>query len=154
VTVGDEDAARHHSEVEYMRPDVGTLDHVAVDQSLLAFIKCHVTTLSRWGILCVLVSSSNHWSEPQEIAQLVRQPANVVATTLLDLALEGVLCTQWGPEGSVYRLAAAEPSGRVASRLVAEVPKSLALRRFILAQVLSPNDKGDDRLAGKSESHN
>jgi hypothetical protein len=126
-----------------MLQDPDVLGRVVVDQSLLAFIKCHVTTLPRWAVLRALAASTDRWSPAAEIARAARTSTDAVGAVLLDLAREGVVSVEQHADGSVYRLSAADPSGRVVARLMAEVPRSLALRRVILAQLVDL-----DRMAG------
>ena len=130
------------------------LDRVGRDPALLAFIKCHVTSPTRWNALRVLAECPGDWRGAADVARAVDRPAESVRVTLRDLARERLIQQQRGTGGPAYRLDPAEPTSRVVARLVSEATRNPGLRRVIVAQLLTSDavreaPGGSARAAGR-----
>lgn len=107
------------------------------DPALLAFVKCHVTSFLRWDLIRLLTAFGDRWTDPEEVAQTLRKPRELVATTLHGMQSEGLLEVRWSPSGaSSYRMPPQEPSTRVAERLVSATTRSWDLRQIIVAHIV------------------
>ena len=113
------------------------LGRVAHDPALLAFIKCHLTSVTRWNALRVLGHCPGRWSSASEIARAVHQPTDAVGCALEDLAAEAVVQRRGGRDGARYRLDPGAPSSRLLARLTEEVRRDPHLRRIIVARVVA-----------------
>ena len=75
------------------------LRHPERDPALLAFIKCHMTSMTRWNVLRVLSQDPGyHWSV-DEVARRAHGPGDGTRRSLEDLATEGLVERYDGPEG-------------------------------------------------------
>ena len=110
-----------------------------LDPALLAFIKCHITSLLKWEALRVLASHNGQWVSQTELARAVHRHALELAPAMAELAAEGVIevdVTGAGePEAVQYCLPADEATSVVAHRLIETATHSQELRGIIAACV-------------------
>jgi hypothetical protein len=106
------------------------------DPALLAFIKCHLTSMSRWNILRVLSEEPGPPWCVDDIARQTHTVVDVARRSLDELTDEGVIERYDGPAGPAYALDGAEPTSRVLARLLTEVGRNQGLRRIIVARML------------------
>jgi DNA-binding MarR family transcriptional regulator len=116
------------------------------DPALLAFIKCHLTSMDRWNILRVLSAEPGYPWPVAELARLTHGSDAATRGLLEDLAAEGLVERYDGPEGPTYVLEAAEPTSRVLARLLTEAGRSQGLRQIIVARMLAGDGPGVNRL--------
>lgn len=112
-------------------------DRVQRDPALLAFIKCHLTSFTRWNTLCVLAQAPGHWRDANVVARAIRTPTDAVRADLEALARECLVECQHGPEGPTYRLNPEDPSGRVVERLVDAARRNQRVRQIVVARVVT-----------------
>ena len=78
------------------------LGHPERDPALLAFIKCHLTSMTRWNILRVLSQDPGyHWSV-DEVARQAHGSGDGTRSSLEELAAEGLVERYDGPDGPSY----------------------------------------------------
>src|SRR5688572_33499249 len=101
----------------------GVLGHPEFDPALLAFIKCHLTSMTRWNILRVLSQDPGyHWSV-DEVTRQAHGSGDGTRRSLEELATEGLVERYDGPAGLSYTLDGAEPTARVLARLQIEAAR-------------------------------
>jgi DNA-binding MarR family transcriptional regulator len=106
------------------------------DPALLAFIKCHLTSMARWNILRVLSEDPGyHWSV-DEVARQAHGSGDITRRSLEELADEGLVERYAGPLGPTYTLDGSEPTARVLVRLQIEAGRNQGLRQIIVARML------------------
>jgi hypothetical protein len=106
------------------------------DPALLAFIKCHLTSFTRWDALRFLAEAAGRWNDAGDVARAIHRPLPAVAQTLQELAQEDLIDCQAGPDGPAFRLDPGDPSCRVVHRLVDTARESRELRQLIVARVV------------------
>ena len=112
------------------------------DPALLAFIKCHITSFTRWDALRVLAERTGQWIGANEVARLIHKPAESTKSALDDLERERLVRRRRSASGPTYRLDPADPTSRVVERLVEAARHDQELRQVIVARVLN-----DERAA-------
>jgi hypothetical protein len=105
-----------------------------IDPALLAFVKCHVTSPSKWEALRVLAAQEGSWLGIEQLARATHKQPVELASTLSELVSEGVLEVETA-NGVSYRLPPSEPTSVVLHRLIEEATHSLELRGIIAACV-------------------
>lgn len=106
------------------------------DPALLAFIKCHVTSLPKWNVLRSLCAQPGQWLDATIVSRQQGRESEELARALADLAAEGVVEHLEGLDGrALYRLNAEDPSTNVLRRLVVAVSHSLELRQILAANL-------------------
>jgi hypothetical protein len=126
----------------------GVLGRPERDPALLAFIKCHLTSIARWNILRVLSEDPGyHWSV-DEVARLAHGSSDGTRKSLEELVTEGVVERSDGPNGPSYALDGAEPTARVLARLRIEAGRSPGLRQIIVARMLEARGSSVSPLHG------
>jgi hypothetical protein len=114
----------------------GALGQPERDPALLAFIKCHLTSMTRWNILRVLSQDPGyHWSV-DEVARQAHGSGAGTRRSLEELATEGLVERYDGPDGPSYALDGAGPTARVLARLQIEAGRNHGLRQIIVARML------------------
>ena len=110
-------------------------DDIEPDPALLAFVKCHVTSLAKWEVLRVLASNDGAWIRGEQLARITHRHLVDVIKALGDLAVDGVVDTQPAdaPEDVSYRLD--EPTSVVLRRLIDSATHSQELRAIIAAHL-------------------
>ena len=116
------------------------LGRVAHDPALLAFIKCHLTSVPRWNALRVLARFEGEWCDAPTLARALTMPPEAVETILDGLAEDGILQRRETVAGAAYRLDSDEPSGRVVLRLIRAAVHNDDLRRVIVGQMVRSSD--------------
>src|SRR4051812_22246649 len=127
---------------------VAVVDRAEHDPALLAFIKCHLTSMARWNILRVLSEDPGYHWPPAAIARLALGAGDATHASLEALADEGVVERHDGPDGPSYALQGTEPTARLLARLHAEVTRSHGLRQIIVARMLEGGGPGASPLHG------
>src|SRR5919199_3711401 len=91
-----------------------------LDPALIAFVKCHVTSPTKWEVLRVMAGQEGTWLHPGQVARASHRPMVEVSAALAELASDGVL--ERGPDGAPedvsYRLPVDEPTSIVLHRLI------------------------------------
>jgi len=115
----------------------GVLGHPEIDPALLAFIKCHLTSIARWNILRVLSEDPGCQWSVDEVARQAHGSGDATRGSLEELADEGLVERyDVGPGGPTYALNGAEPTTRVLARLQIEAARNQGLRQIIVARML------------------
>lgn len=109
------------------------------DLALLAFVKCHLTSVTRWNALRALAASDEGWADAGRIARAIHQSTDAAREALDGLAREQLIRRRRGLGGVVYRLDPADPTSRVVARLVDAAVHDPELRRIIAARVVAPD---------------
>ncbi len=110
-------------------------DDTEPDPALLAFVKCHVTSLAKWEVLRVLASNDGAWIRGEQLARTIHRNLAEVVEALSDLTADGVVDIQpaHAPEDVSYRLD--EPTSVVLRRLIDSATHSQELRAIIAAHL-------------------
>jgi DNA-binding IclR family transcriptional regulator len=113
------------------------LDPVDPDPALLAFIKCHITSLAKWEVLRVLAAHTGAWIGADQLVRTTHRPPPDIAQALEDLVSDGVVeAFQVTPtEHTSYRLPIEEPTSVVLHRLIDSATHSQELRAIIAAHL-------------------
>ena len=117
-----------------MRGAFGRPEH---DPVLLAFIKCHLTSMARWNALLALGEEPGHRWSVADVARRVHGSGEATRVLLDALAEEGLVARDDGPLGPSYALDGAEPTARALARLQIEAGRSPGLRRIMVARMLA-----------------
>jgi DNA-binding MarR family transcriptional regulator len=120
--------------VNQLRPRTASPEH---DPALLAYLKCHVTSFTRWDVLRLMVNFGERWTDAQEAARVLHKCEATIEATLRELVEEGLV--EAGPSRfgvRAYRMSPLEPSTLVAERLVQAAQRSHELRELIVARIL------------------
>jgi hypothetical protein len=131
---------------------VAVFDPAERDPALLAFIKCHLTSMARWNILRVLSEDPGYQWRPDEVARLAHGPGDETHRSLEALADEGVLERHDGPDGPSYTLEGTEPTGRLVARLHIEAARNQGLRQIIVARMLEGGASPASPLHGQASN--
>jgi hypothetical protein len=115
----------------------GVLGQAERDPALLAFIKCHLTSIARWNILRVLSEDPGYQWSADEVARQAHGSGDATRRSLEALADEGLVARSDGPQGPSYALDGSEPTARVLARLQLEAGRNQGLRRIIVARMLA-----------------
>lgn len=108
------------------------------DPALLAFIKCHITSLAKWEVLRVLASQNGAWMAADQLVRNTHRHAAEVVQALSELtadALVEVLAAATPDDQARYRLADDEPTSIVLQRLIDSATHSQELRAIIAAHL-------------------
>jgi hypothetical protein len=107
------------------------------DPALLAFVKCHVTSLVKWEVLRMLAYQDGAAIRADQAARCTHRQLSEVAQALEDLAVDGVVevLVADAPEQASYRLPADEPTSVVLRRLIEAATHSQELRAIIAAHL-------------------
>jgi hypothetical protein len=114
------------------------LDPSEPDPALLAFVKCHITSLAKWEVLRVLASREGAWIGGDELVRCTHQPVSEVIQALTQLTSDGVVevLAAVTPDDQIrYRLPVDEPTSVVLKRLIDATMRSQELRAIIAAQL-------------------
>jgi hypothetical protein len=115
---------------------VAAFDQAERDPALLAFIRCHLTSMARWNILRVLSEDPGYRWSPDEVARLALGAGDATRRSLEELATEGLVARHDGPDGTSYALVGTEPTARLLARLQIEAARDHGLRQTIIARML------------------
>ena len=118
------------------------------DPALLAFIKCHLTSMDRWNILRVLSEDPGYHWPPDEVAHLAQRAGDATRRSLEELATEGLVARHDGPEGPFYALEGTAPTARLLARLQVEAARNHRLRQIIVARMLEGRGSAASPLHG------
>ena len=120
-------------------PNQDLADDSEPDPALLAFVKCHVTSLAKWEVLRVLASHDGAWLHGEQLARGTHRQLAEIRRALADLVADGVveaqLASTLGEEGDRYRLPVDEPTSVVLRRLIHSTTHSQELRAIIAAHL-------------------
>jgi hypothetical protein len=114
------------------------LDPSEPDPALLAFVKCHITSLAKWEVLRVLASQNGAWVGAEQLARNTHRPVTEVIDALTELTSDGLVevMAATTPEQQIrYRLPVDEPTSVVLKRLIDAATHSQELRAIIAAQL-------------------
>ncbi len=113
------------------------LDDSEPDPALLAFVKCHVTSLAKWEVLRVLANHDGAWMRGEQLARTTHRQLAEIARALADLVADGVVESQSAPtlNEESYRLPVDEPTSVVLRRLIDSATHSQELRAIIAAHL-------------------
>jgi hypothetical protein len=112
-------------------------DDFEPDPALLAFVKCHVTSLAKWEVLRILASHDGAWIHREQLTRTTHRQLGEVASALEELTADGVVETNpsAAPNDVSYRLASDEPTAIVLHRLIDAATHSQELRAIIAAHL-------------------
>ncbi len=112
-------------------------DDFEPDPALLAFVKCHVTSLAKWEVLRVLASHDGAWMRGEQLARSTHRQVAEVARALADLVADGVVEVEAAStlNEESYRLPVDEPTSVVLRRLIDSATHSQELRAIIAAHL-------------------
>jgi hypothetical protein len=114
------------------------LDPSEPDPALLAFVKCHITSLAKWEVLRVLADQTGAWIPADRLVHDTHRPVTEVVEALTELTSDGlveVLAAATPAEQIRYRLPVDEPTSVVLKRLIDAATHSQELRAIIAAQL-------------------
>jgi len=113
------------------------LDDSEPDPALLAFVKCHVTSLAKWEVLRVLAGQDGAWIRGDQLARRTHRHLPEVIQALADPTADGVVesLVASAPEDVSYRLPSDEPTSIVLRRLIHAATHSQELRAIIAAHL-------------------
>ena len=126
----------------------GVLGRAERDPALLAFIKCHLTSMARWNILRVLSEDPGYQWPPDEVARLAHGSGDATRRSLEALADEGLVERHDGPDGPFYALEGTGPTARLLARLQIEAARNHGLRQIIVARMLEDRGSAASPLHG------
>jgi len=108
-----------------------------LDPALIAFVKCHVTSPSKWEVLRTLANQDGAWTRTDELARATHRPIAEVAAALVDLERDGVVELQPSlvPADVRCRLPVDEPTSIVLHRLIQAATHSQEVREIIAAHL-------------------
>ena len=118
------------------------------DPALLAFIKCHLTSMARWNILRAMTEDPGYPWSVDELARQAHSSGAAARRLLEELVAEGLVERYDGSDGSAYILDGAEPTSRVLTRLLIEAGRNQGLRRIIVARMLAGEGLAASRRHG------
>src|SRR4030095_16266594 len=118
------------------------------DPALLAFIKCHLTSMARWNILRVLGEDPGYHWPLDEVARLAQGAGDATRRSLEELATEGLVARHDGPNGPSYALEGTEPTARLLARLQIEAARNHRLRQIIVARMVKGRGSASSQLHG------
>jgi DNA-binding transcriptional ArsR family regulator len=108
-----------------------------LDPALLAFVKCHVTSILSWEALRFLAAHTGELLPVEEIARATHKGVPAVARAMAELAGQGVVDEVVDPQATRrYRLPAGEPTTVVLRRLIEVATHSQEMRSIIAAHLL------------------
>ena len=128
------------------------LCRVECDPALLAFIKCHLTSMARWNILRVLSEDSGYQWTLDEVARLTHGSGDAMRGSLEALTDEGLIERQDGPDGPSYTLEGTGSTARLLARLHSETGRNHGLRQIIVARMLQEPGSATSPLHGLASS--
>ena len=108
------------------------------DPALLAFVKCHITSLAKWEVLRVLASQTGAWVAADQLVRNTHRPVTDVIDALTELTSDGlveVMAATKADQQICYRLPVDEPTSVVLKRLIDAATHSQELRAIIAAQL-------------------
>jgi hypothetical protein len=106
------------------------------DLALLAFIKCHATTLPRWKALVALCRRPERWVDPAHLSSEEGR-AEGICQALADLAGEGVVERRTRADGkTLYRLGRQSTTSILVSRLMVAIRHRQELRQILAAHLV------------------
>jgi hypothetical protein len=114
------------------------LESAEPDPALLAFVKCHITSLAKWEVLRVLAAQDGAWIEGNQLVRSTHRHVTEVIQALTELTSDGLVeaLAATTPDDQVrYRLPAGEPTSVVLKRLIDSATQSQELRAIIAAQL-------------------
>jgi len=123
-----------------MVPLSDVLYRAECDPVLLAFVKCHLTSIARWNILRVLSDDPGYQWPLREVARLAHGSDDATRRSLEALADEGLVERHDGPDGPCYGLEGTGPTARMLARLQVEAARNQGLRQIIVARMLEGCD--------------
>ena len=129
------------------------LDPSEPDPALLAFVKCHITSLAKWEVLRVLASREGAWIAGDDLVRCTHQHVSAVIQALNELTADGVVEVLGAatPDDQVrYRLPVDEPTSVVLKRLIDAAMRSQELRAIIAAQLQHVRHQPRDLRASTS----
>ncbi|MBI2755587.1 MAG: hypothetical protein HYX52_02655 [Chloroflexi bacterium] len=108
-----------------------------LDPALLAFVKCHVTSVVAWVALRYVAEREGRWVGAEDVARVAQRPRVEVDRVMHALSQDGVVdeIHDGNAEDARYRLPHDEPTTIVLQRLVQATMRSPALRSVIAASV-------------------
>ena len=110
--------------------------HPELDPALLAFVKCHITSFTKWDVLRCLSEQVGEWAGASELAHRLNRPVDKVEEALAELTGEGIVETIGPSSDRSYRLFSGDPTTIVVDRLMANATRSQDLRRIVVAHIL------------------
>ena len=106
------------------------------DPALLAFVKCHITSFTKWDVLRALSDRVGFWAELSQLARDTHRPAGKIREALDELSREGIVEQAGSPQVPMYRLGSDEPTTVVVTRLIARATRSRELRQIVVAHIV------------------
>jgi hypothetical protein len=125
------------------------LESAEPDPALLAFVKCHITSLAKWEVLRVLAAQNGAWIDGDQLVRCTHRHVTEVIQALTELTSDGlveVLAATTADDQSCYRLPVDEPTSVVLKRLIDSATHSLELRAIIAAQLQHLRRHGQEDL--------
>jgi hypothetical protein len=113
-------------------------DPAETDPALLAFVKCHITSLAKWEVLRVLACEDGDWIASDELVHRTHRHLREVVPALIELISDGLvesLAASTADDQVRYRLTVDEPTTVVLKRLIDAATHSQELRAIIAAQL-------------------
>src|SRR5262249_22190027 len=121
------------------------LDPSETDPALLAFVKCHITSLAKWEVLRVLADQNGAWMAADLLVRSTHRQVTEVVGAIAELTSDGlveVLAAATPDEQIRYRLPVDEPTSVVLKRLIDAATHSQELRAIIAAQLQHLRQRG------------
>jgi hypothetical protein len=124
------------------------LGRAECDPALLAFIKCHLSSMARWNILRVLSEDPGYQWPLDEVTRLVHGSGDATYRSLEALADEALVERHEGQDGPAYALEGTGPTARLLARLQTEAARNHSLRQIIVARMLQEPGSAESPLQG------
>ena len=120
------------------------------DPALLAFVKCHITSLAKWEVLRVLASQDGAWVPADRLIRNTHRHLSEVVEAVAELVSDGlveVLAATTPDDQIRYRLPVDEPTSVVLKRLIDSATHSQELRAIIAAHLQHLRQQAQDLRA-------
>ena len=114
------------------------LDPSEPDPALLAFVKCHITSLAKWEVLRILANQDGAWVPADQLVRDTHRHLGEVVQAVAELVSDGlvdVLAATTPDDQTRYRLPIDEPTSVVLKRLIDSATHSQELRAIIAAHL-------------------
>jgi DNA-binding transcriptional ArsR family regulator len=109
----------------------------SADPALLAFVKCHLSSVARWDVLRTLEPLKGSWVSPESLARQLHKPVSTIRDALDELLDEEIVEMEREADGArCYRLNPDDPTTRVIERLIAASTRDQTLRQLLVARIV------------------
>jgi hypothetical protein len=111
-----------------------------MDPAMLAFIREHITSFTRWDVIRFLYENPNTEDTAESLARFVGRAPHVIAAETQEMQEEGVLEAGTMGERTVYRLTADEDTRKLIADLV-DATRDRTFRMKLVYHILRAGGK-------------